>query len=451
MFDEAYERPGVPRPHYAALLSELERTDLVELREQVADWVAVHGVTFADEPFVVDPVPRVLAAGEWSELEAGLVQRVRALNAFVADLHGPRRIVAEGVVPPALVVSADHHEPGMAGLGKHGANPIAIAGLDVVRDADGRFLVLEDNLRTPSGLAYAVAARQASEVLLPDHPPLRDVECGFELLDAALRACAPEGVEDPFVVMVSDGPENPAWYEHRVVSARLGLPLVGVGDLAVHDGALTARVGDERHRVDVLFRRTNEERLVDDDGRRTALGSAVLDPLRAGRLGCANAFGAGVADDKLAHAYVERMIGFYLGEAPLVRSVPTFDLADAAAREQVLDRIDEMVVKPRAESGGRGVLVGPHAEGDDRRRTIRAVMADPEAFVAQETVWLSRHPTVIDGRLEPRHVDLRAFVFMTGDGAAALPGGLTRVALEADALVVNSSQDGGAKDTWVLR
>jgi uncharacterized circularly permuted ATP-grasp superfamily protein len=226
---------------------------------------------------------------------------------------------------------------------------------------------------------------------------------------------------------------------------------VRVGDLVVHHGALTARVGDERHRVDVLYRRTNEERLVDDAGRRTALGSAVLDPLRDGRLGCANAFGAGVADDKLAHAYVERMIGFYLGEAPLLRSVPTFDLADAAAREQTLDRIDEMVVKPRAESGGRGVLVGPHADGDDRRRTIRAVMAHPEAFVAQETVWLSRHPTVIDGRLEPRHVDLRAFVFVTGDTAAALPGGLTRVALEADALVVNSSQDGGAKDTWVLR
>jgi uncharacterized circularly permuted ATP-grasp superfamily protein len=450
MYDEAYARPGIPRPHYAALLSELRGADLVELQEQVADWVCVHGVTFAGEPFAVDPVPRVLTAEEWRDLEAGLVQRVRALNAFLRDVHGPRVIVEEGVVPPVLLASADHHEPAMAGLAEHGANPIAVAGLDIVRDEDGRFLVLEDNLRTPSGFAYAVAARQASEVLLSEHPPLRDVECAFDLLGDALRAAAPEGVDDPFVVVVSDGPDNAAWYEHRVVAERLALPLVGVDDLEVDDGALFVEVDEEVHRVDVVYRRTNEERLIDDEGRPTAIGAAVLEPLRRGLLASANAFGAGVADDKLAHAYVERMITFYLGEEPLVPSVPTFDLADPAAREQVLDRIDEMVVKPRSESGGEGVLVGPHAGAEDRERTIRAVQADPEAFVAQETVWLSRHPTVIDGRLEPRHVDLRAFVFVTADVAVALPGGLTRVALDAGALVVNSSQDGGAKDTWVL-
>jgi uncharacterized circularly permuted ATP-grasp superfamily protein len=450
MYEEAYGSPGVPRPQYAELLAELQRPGLAELEEHIGDWIDVHGVTFADAPFAIDPVPRVLTADEWRGLEAGLVQRVRALNAFVEDVHGRRRIVAEGVVPPSLVASADHHEPGMAGLAEHGANPIAVAGLDVVRDGEGRFLVLEDNVRTPSGLAYAVAARQASDVLFADHPPLRGVECAFDLLGAALRAAAPDGVDDPFVVQVSDGPSNPAWWEHRVVSERLGLPLVGIGDLEVRDGALVARVDGEAYRVDVVYRRTNEERLIDDDGRPTAIGAAVLEPLRRGLLGCANAFGAGVADDKLAHAYVERMIGFYLGEEPLVRSVATFDLADRAAREEVLDRIDEMVVKPRAQSGGHGVLIGQHATAEDRERAIRAIEEDPEAFVAQETVWLSRHLTVVDGRLEPRHVDLRAFVFVTGDGAAALPGGLTRVALDAGALVVNSSQAGGAKDTWVL-
>jgi uncharacterized circularly permuted ATP-grasp superfamily protein len=450
MYEEAYASPGVPRPQYAELLAELQRPGLAELEEHIGDWIDVHGVTFADAPFAIDPVPRVLTADEWRGLEAGLVQRVRALNAFVEDVHGRRRIVAEGVVPPSLVASADHHEPGMAGLAEHGANPIAVAGLDVVRDGEGRFLVLEDNVRTPSGLAYAVAARQASDVLFADHPPLRDVECAFDLLGAALRAAAPDGVDDPFVVQVSDGPSNPAWWEHRVVSERLGVPLVGIGDLEVRDGALVARVDGEAYRVDVVYRRTNEERLIDDDGRPTAIGAAVLEPLRRGLLGCANAFGAGVADDKLAHAYVERMIGFYLGEEPLVRSVATFDLADRAAREEVLDRIDEMVVKPRAQSGGHGVLIGQHATAEDRERAIRAIEEDPEAFVAQETVWLSRHLTVVDGRLEPRHVDLRAFVFVTGDGAAALPGGLTRVALDAGALVVNSSQAGGAKDTWVL-
>jgi len=450
MYDEAHERPGVPRPQYADLLAEVRRVGVGELHHQAADWVTVHGVTFGGAPFALDPVPRVLTAAEWRELEAGIVQRVRALNAFVRDVHGPRAIVQAGVVPPALVVYADHHEPAMAGMAEQEANPIAVAGLDVVRDADGRFMVLEDNVRTPSGIAYAVAARQASEVLLPAHPPLRDVSCGFDLLGAALRAAAPSDVQDPVVVQVSDGPQNTAWYEHQLVSRRLGVPLVRIDDLEVVDGRLVARVDGEQRGVDVVYRRTNEERLIDGDGRPTALGAVLLEPLRRGFLGCANAFGAGVADDKLAHAYVERMIDFYLGQEPLVRSVPTFDLADSAAREEVLDRIDEMVVKPRAESGGRGVLVGPHARADDREAVIRAVREDPEGFVAQETVWLSRHPTIVDGRLEPRHVDLRAFAFVTGERVEALPGGLTRVAFDAGALVVNSSQDGGAKDTWVL-
>jgi uncharacterized circularly permuted ATP-grasp superfamily protein len=454
MYDEAYASPGVARPHYAALLRELEGSDLSGLEREISDALVARGVTFGgsngNAPFAVDPVPRVLTAAEWNELEAGLVQRVRALNAYVQDIHGPRRIIEEGVVPPILVVAADHHEPGMAGLAEHGANPIAVAGLDVVRDADGRFMVLEDNLRTPSGLAYAVAARQVIESVGPEHAPLREVESAFDLLGVALRAAAPADVDEPVIVQVSDGPTNSAWWEHEIVSERLDVPLVGIGDLAVRDGALVARVEGQARRVDVLYRRTNDERLIDGAGRPTALGAVVLEPLRRGLLGCANAFGAGVADDKLAHAYVERMIGFYLGEEPLVRSVPTYDLSDPAVREDVLARLDEIVVKPRSASGGRGVVVGPHAAPEDRERTARAVRADPEAFVAQETVWLSRHPTVVEGHLEPRHVDLRAFVFVTRDGAAALPGGLTRVARERDALVVNSSQDGGAKDTWVL-
>jgi uncharacterized circularly permuted ATP-grasp superfamily protein len=454
MYDEAYIRPGVARPQYAELLRTLENSDLSALQRRIGESLAARGVTFGSEgedtSFTVDPVPRVLTAAEWSELEAGLMQRVRALNAYVQDIHGERRILAEGVMPAIVVVSADHHEPGMAGLSEHGANPIAVAGLDVVRDADGRFMVLEDNVRTPSGVAYAIAARQVMESVFPQHAPLREVESGFDLLGAALREAAPDGVDEPFVVQVSDGAANAAWYEHQVVSERLGVPLVSRDDLAVRGGALVARVDGRARQVDVLYRRTNDERLVDDGGRPTALGAVVLEPLRRGLLGCANAFGAGVADDKLAHAYVERMIGFYLGEEPLLRSVPTYDLSDPAARDDVLARLDEVVVKPRSASGGRGVLVGPHARAEDRDRTARAVLADAEAFVAQETVWLSRHPTVVDGRLEPRHVDLRAFVFVTRDGAAALPGGLTRFAPDRDALVVNSSQAGGAKDTWVL-
>jgi uncharacterized circularly permuted ATP-grasp superfamily protein len=204
MYDEAYERPGVPRAHYADLLGHLDRTDLSALRSRVADWVDTEGASFGTEPFMLDPVPRVLTAAEWRELEAGIVQRVRALNAFVRDVHGPRAIVEAGVVPPVLLASADHHEPAMAGMAEHGANPIAVAGLDVVRDADGRFMVLEDNVRTPSGIAYALAARRVSDALLPRHPPLRDLEPAFDHLAAALRAAAPRGVEDPVIVQVSD-------------------------------------------------------------------------------------------------------------------------------------------------------------------------------------------------------------------------------------------------------
>jgi uncharacterized circularly permuted ATP-grasp superfamily protein len=255
MYDEAYAGPGVARPHYAALLRELEGRDLSGLDRAITEAVAARGVTFGGSdgkaPFAVDPVPRVLTAAEWDELEAGLVQRVRALNAYVQDIHGPRRIIEEGVVPAILVVGAEHHEPGMAGLAEHGANPIAVAGLDVVRDADGRFMVLEDNVRTPSGLAYTVAARQVIESVLPGHEPLREVESVFDLLGVALRAAAPDGVDDPAVVQVSDGPTNPAWWEHKMVSHRLGVPLVGIGDLEVRDGARGAPVEGRARRGEV--------------------------------------------------------------------------------------------------------------------------------------------------------------------------------------------------------
>jgi uncharacterized circularly permuted ATP-grasp superfamily protein len=451
-YDEAFAEPGVPREQYAALMQALEGRSVGALGREVADAAAERGVTFGEDAgaFLIDPVPRVLTIEEWRDLEAGLGQRVRALAAFVTDVYGPRRIVAEGVVPARVIESAAYYEPALAGSAP--ARPVAIAGLDVVRDRDGRFRVLEDNVRTPSGIAYAVAARELMEARLPAPPGgVRGIDDAFALLARALHAAAPDGPRrDSALVILSDGPENTAWWEHCAIAERLRVPLVELADLDVAGDGLYARVDGRPQRVDVVYRRTNEDRLIGSDGRPTSIGSVLHEPWRRGQVGLVNAFGAGVADDKLAHAYVEEMIRFYLGQEPIVRSVHTYDLCDPEVLEDVLGRVDDLVIKPRDGSGGHGVLVGPHAQDDDRAATAEELRSRPEGYVAQEMIRLSRHPTVVDDRLEPRHVDLRAFVFLAGEDAAVLPGGLTRVALDAGALVVNSSQNGGAKDTWVL-
>ena len=450
-YDEAFAADGTPRPHYTTLIDAVEARGASELGREIGDAAAGQGITFGEDaaPFVIDPVPRVLTAGEWRDLEAGLVQRVRALDAFVADVYGARRIVDAGVVPPYVIETASYFEPTLAGA--QITRPVAVAGLDIVRDHEGRFAVLEDNLRTPSGLAYAVAARALMDARLPMPPEgVRPIDDVFAHLDAALRATAPPGRPDPVLALVTDGPENTAWWEHGVIADRLGMPLVQPAHLEVADDGLYARIDGRPQRLDVVYRRTNDDRLVGPDGRLTSIGALLHEPWRRGHIGLVNAFGAGVADDKLSHAYVEDMVRFYLGEEPRVRSVPTYDLADPEVLEEVLPRLGELVVKPRDSSGGHGILVGPHAEDADRAATADDVRRRPEAYVAQEVVRLSRHPTVIDGRLEPRHVDLRAFVFLADGAATALAGGLTRVALDAGALVVNSSQNGGAKDTWVL-
>ncbi|MDQ3935726.1 MAG: circularly permuted type 2 ATP-grasp protein [Actinomycetota bacterium] len=432
--DEAFESRGEPRPHYRPVMEALERRDLDGLVEETAGAVRERGVRFGDAgEFAVDPVPRVLAAAEWRELEAGLRQRVRALNAFCADVYSERRIIAEGVMPARVIESADHFEPWMCGVEVRGAW-IPVAGLDVVRDARGRFMVLEDNVRTPSGLAYAEVARDVVGGLL-EAPGAPGFDAAYEVLGEALRAAAPEGVGDPRVVLLSDGPDNSAWFEHRRIARRLGIAIATLADLDVRE-------------VDVIYRRTDVDCLRNPNGRSTELVS-LLGPIRRGAIGVVNPPGTGVADDKLVHAYVEEMVRFYLGEEPLLRSVPTYDLAEPSTLAYVLGRLDEVVVKPRADYGGRGVVIGPHAREHDLAQVAKMISARPDRFIAQETIPLSRHPTVCDGRLEPRHVDLRSFVLTAGEHVHVVPGGLTRVALDRGALVVNSSQNGGGKDTWI--
>jgi uncharacterized circularly permuted ATP-grasp superfamily protein len=327
-----------------------------------------------------------------------------------------------------------------------------MAGLDVVRGADGRLMVLEDNVRTPSGVAYMEAARDVLEERLHEsvHEPKRSIAPIYDLLGDALRAAAPEGVDEPSVVLLSDGASNSAWFEHETIARALAIPLVGLADLEPRAGRLYARDGPRLVPVDVVYRRTDDDRLSGDDGQATPLAQALLEPLRRGTVACFNAFGTGLGDDKLVHAYVEEMVRFYLGEEPLVDSVPTYDLGDPDQFEHALERLDELVVKPRTGFGGFGVVIVPHASREDRERIEREIRSEPKRYIAQETIALSRHPTVCGSRLEPRHVDLRPFVLTAGDDVSVIPGGLTRVAFDAGALVVNSSQNGGGKDTWVL-
>jgi uncharacterized circularly permuted ATP-grasp superfamily protein len=433
IYDEAFTSEGEPRPVYETVLDRLDDVDSEAALSRLQEQLRSDGCRFGDgETFRVDLVPRIITGDEWVALAHGLEQRVRALDAFVRDVYRGRGIVADGVIPERVIAGADYFEPELTGLPPQPVL-VALAGLDIIRTPEGEFQVLEDNLRTPSGLAYAFAARRAVTTALEAPDPLPLEESAVAILSRALRGGRP----DARLVLLTDGPANSAYWEHRLLSDMLEVPLVTLESL-------------DLDRVDVVYRRTDEDRLRTPDGAYTDVGGALIDGLKAGRVSCVNALGNGVADDKLLHAYVEDMVRYYLGEEPKVRSVPTFDLGVPSALEEVLDRLDEMVLKPRAAYGGEGVFIGPHAGRADRDRMARIVCADPTAWIAQQTVFFSTHPTLIEGTLRPRHVDLRAFVAFDGTRARAIPGGLSRVAYEEGNLVVNSSQGGGAKDTWVL-
>lgn len=453
-FDEAFSAPDEAREPYRQVLEALEGCDLRELSEAVSRDATDRGMTFGEdqEPFPLDPVPRIFDPDEWEWLERGMAQRARTLNAFLADLYGERKMVHAGRIPERVVGSADRLEPELASLPAL-ERLAGVTGFDIVRDVSGEMLVLEDNLRTPSGGAYATEAREILDAHLPVKAPEARRPLGLaECLAATLRGAAPDGCDDPAPILLSDGPASSAYWEHRILARELSIPVVNPDDLEVHSGRLWVR-GDGSSRlrpVDVVYRRTDESQLRDRAGHLTWLGELFLEPLRRGTVGCVNGFGTGVADDKLIHAYVHEMTRFYLGEEPLIRSVTTYDPGEPEARASILSRIDELVIKPRTGHGGQGVIVCPHASPADRKRAADQVRTRPEECVAQETVRLSTHPTVVGDGLEPRHVDLRAFVFCAPSGARAMPGGLTRVALDPGALVVNSSMNGGGKDTWML-
>lgn len=438
-YDDAVAPDGTLRPEAQRVMEAVLAHDLGALGAAVREEIHALGIRFAsvdgDDSWHVDPVPRVIPGDVWDRLAAGLAQRVRALNAFVADVYGKRRIVSDGVLPQRVLDTAEHLDAELRGVPAPDGVWIAIAGLDIVRDAGGGWQVLEDNVRTPSGLGYWPSARVATmrRLDLPDDARPRPLD---GLVGGLRRALGPG-----HAVVLTDGPDNSAHWEHEWLARQLGLPLVEPPHLEVRDG----RVLHAGTPVDGIYRRTNAD-TVDSD-----VGRLLLPALRAGTLKLANRFGTGVADDKLAHVYVPEMIRFYLGEEPALDQVETFDLGDPATLDRALDCFDELVVKDRGSYGGLGVVVCPHADRSDVESLRRRVRENPGDYVAQRLVELSTHPTEVDGALAPRHVDLRPFVLMSAlDRIEVLPGGLTRVALDEGALVVNSSQNGGAKDTWVL-
>ena len=375
---------------FGRLLAALDELDLRALSRSLSDDLRERKVTFgaADngnvQAFVVDPVPRVIERDEWDALAAGLAQRAQALERFVADVYGERRIVAAGRVPWSAIESAEFFEPRMAQLPPASGRWIPIAGLDVVRDGDGPFVVLEDNVRTPSGIAYAVAAREALSGLLsvPEGMRVRSLEPAYEWLGEALCAAAPpEAGEHPSVVVLTDGPTNSAYYEHGAIAGRLGLPLVRRGDLSVRFNRLFART-DRRERFPWMSSIAAPTRIGCSmpPGRALTLADVLLGPLEAQTLACVNAFGTGVADDKLVHSYVEEMVRFYLGEEPLLASVPTHDLSQPGVLAMALERIEELVVKPRSGHGGIGVVVGPRARQTDARGGLARTGSGPGAI-----------------------------------------------------------------------
>ncbi len=435
-YDEAYREDGEPRDHYAELLGSLG--DPAQMAAEVKAELRARGVSFggaSDGIFALDPVPRLLTGEEWSELQAGIVQRLRTLDAFVADVYGDGESIAAGVVPREAVEGSPHYEPAMRGAPV--TRWVSFAGIDLIRCPDGRFRVIEDQVRMPSGMAYAVAARETLRSVLAVEPPSDDPSLAYGELAQAVRDAAPPGVDEPQVVLLCEGPDAAAWWEHELLSRELCAPAVTFDDLELRGGRVVVWVDGQMRGVDVVYQRTHEDRFTG-----TPL-ELLLEPCRVGALSVVNAPGSGVADDKLVHAHFDDLVRYFLDEEPLLPSVPSRPVAE-------LDDLAGWVVKPRGEMGGVDVVLWDHADEDTRRRAGEAIARDPDSFIAQEQVTLSVAPTVCDGRLEPRHVDLRPYAVLGDDGVRMLAGGVSRVALVEGSMVVNSGQGGGAKDTWVV-
>ncbi len=465
-YDEMFQDDGRPRPRAELLARRLTLLSDGELqrRQKAADLALLNmGITFnvygheagTEKVWPFDIVPRIIDSKEWNHIERGLKQRIHALNLFIDDVYNERRIIREGVVPDWLVASGKAMLQKCAGLRPPRGIWCHITGTDLVRNSDGQFYVLEDNLRCPSGVSYVLENREVMKRTFPqvfEGLSVLPVEDYPEQLLKMLQYIAPQGVEDPNVVVLTPGVHNSAYFEHCFLAQQMGVELVQGSDLIVADGFVFMRTTHGFERVDVIYRRIDDDFLDPLTFRAdSALGvPGLIDVYRAGRVALANAPGTGIADDKAVYAYVPQMIKYYLGEDMILANVPTYVCGDATQCEHVLVNIDKLVIKPTNESGGYGILLGPHASSAEHQKYRELIRANPRNYVAQPMLSLSRVPTVVQDQLEGRHVDLRPYI-LYGQDIYVLPGGLTRVALKKGSLVVNSSQGGGSKDTWVLK
>jgi uncharacterized circularly permuted ATP-grasp superfamily protein len=464
-FDEMFNRPGEPRPEYRELLKAFLAMPAEELeaRKRSADLsFLTEGITFTvygreegtERIFPYDLLPRIVTHQEWETISKGLEQRIMALNLFLRDIYHEGKILNDGVVPREIVYTCRHFRREMRGLQVPRNIYIAVTGSDLLRLSTGEFVVLEDNLRVPSGVSYMLTNRRAMKRTLPQlfrKYRVRPIDHYAQMLLSTLRSLAPESRPEPTIVLLTPGSYNSAYFEHTYLARQMGIELVEGRDLLVHDNFVYMRTTAGLRRVDVIYRRVDDD-FSDPLAFRpdSILGVAgLLNAYRSGNVTIANAFGTGVADDKAIYAYVPRIIRYYLGEEPLLNNVETFLLSDDVQREHVLANLASMVVKPVGESGGYGMLIGPHSTPEQRTRFRDAINANPRNFIAQPTLTFSRAPCLMGDRIEPRHVDLRPYI-LYGDQIHIAPGGLTRVALQKGSLVVNSSQGGGSKDTWVL-
>ncbi|MET0236303.1 MAG: circularly permuted type 2 ATP-grasp protein [Kibdelosporangium sp.] len=461
-YDEMFADPSSVRSAYRTLYDSLapsQVADLAARSEALGRAFIDQGITFSlsgqERPFPLDLIPRVITASEWAKLERGIVQRVRAMELFLADIYGDAQIVRDGVLPRRLITSCAHFHREAAGISPPNGVRIHVAGVDLVRDEAGVFRVLEDNLRCPSGVSYVMENRRTMARVFPDlfaRHRVRAVGDYASHLLRALRASAAPNVADPNVVVMTPGVHNSAYFEHSLLARQMGVELVEGRDLFCRDNTVYIRTTEGERMVDVIYRRIDDDFLdpvqFHPD---SVLGIAgLVNAARAGNVVIANAVGNGVADDKLVYTYLPEIVQYYLGEKPLLPNVDTFRCWLPDERAHVLDNLDKLVIKPVEGSGGYGIVFGSEASATELNRLRRKIRGNPRGWIAQPVVQLSTVPTKVGDKLAPRHVDLRPFAVNDGNFVFVLPGGLTRVALPEGSLIVNSSQGGGSKDTWVL-
>ncbi|MFC4775667.1 circularly permuted type 2 ATP-grasp protein [Paenibacillus sp. GCM10023252] len=466
-YDEMFDKDLSIRPHYDSihrLFTRMKPSEMAARQVAVDQRMMEEGITFTlyngsqNEPLErtipFDYIPRVIPKHEWESIDRGVRQRTRALNAFLHDIYHGQKIVSDGIIPRRMIVSNKYFRPEMVGLEVPGGVYITASGIDLIRDEKGRYYVLEDNLRSPSGFSYLYKGRTLMSELFHDlylSCSVQDIELSLNLFLRSLRSLAPSGKRDPLIVLLTPGSFNSAYFEHTFLAQQMGIHLVEGRDLVYQDHKIYLRDLRGLRQVDVIYRRIDDDFLdplaFQPDSMLGVPG--LMNAYRAGNVAIANAPGTGVADDKAVYAYVPDMIRYYLSEEPILHNVPTYILSRKEDREYALAHLHELVVKETSLSGGYGMLIGPAATSKEIAAFAEAIKHDPERYIAQTTMKLSRAPVMLNGAMSPRHIDLRAFALM-GEDTHVIPGGLTRVAMNEGSLVVNSSQGGGVKDTWVL-